>query len=237
MVSSGILTTVRITFDKEKRRCVWYLQVFSLRFESPSIKRNGDVCGILRYSHRYSNTLLQRETRMCMAFSGILIDIRILFDKEKRGCVWYSQVFSSIFEYFSTKSNEDVYDILRYSHWYLNTLRQRETRMCMTFSGILIDIRILFDREKRGCVWHSQVFSYLRNYHTKLSILWKSNYKPYYSLIRLLQLYKKASYINTSAKYLIPNHKMKLQLWLELRSRNEDGSILRCFQVLSYTRT
>jgi len=87
----------------------------------------------------------------------ILIDIRITFDKEKRGCVWHLQVFSSIFELPSTKRNEDVYDISRYSHRHSNYLRQRETRMYMASSGILIDIRITFDEEKRGCVGHLQV--------------------------------------------------------------------------------
>jgi len=36
---------------------------------------------------RYSNYLRQREMRMCMTSSGILIDIRITFNKEKRGHV------------------------------------------------------------------------------------------------------------------------------------------------------
>jgi len=36
---------------------------------------------------RYSNYLQPRETRMCMTSSGMLIDIRITFDKEKRGHV------------------------------------------------------------------------------------------------------------------------------------------------------
>ena len=58
---------------------------------------------------------------MRMAFSGILTDIRIPFDKEKRGWVWHSQVFSSTLEYPSTKRNEDVYDILKYSHRHSNT--------------------------------------------------------------------------------------------------------------------
>jgi hypothetical protein len=48
MVSSGILTMVRITIDKEKRRYVLYFHVFSLRFESPSVKRNEDAYGIFR---------------------------------------------------------------------------------------------------------------------------------------------------------------------------------------------
>jgi hypothetical protein len=191
---SGILLGIWIPFDKEKRGCLWHSRVFSSTFEYPSTKRNEDVYDILRYSHRHLNTLRQREMRMCMTFSGILIniripfdkekrgcvwhsqvfssafeypsikrnedvyDIRIPFDKEKRGCVWHSQVFSSTFEYPSTQRNEDVYDILRYSHRNSNTLRQRETRICMTLSGILINIRIPFDKEKRGCVWHSQVF-------------------------------------------------------------------------------
>jgi hypothetical protein len=121
---------------------------------------NEQGCDMRMYSHRHSNTLRQRGTRMYTTFSGILIDIRntlrqretrmyttfssilidlrISFDKEKRGCVWDSQVFSSTFEYPSTKRNEDVYDILRYSHRHSNILRQRETRMCMAFSGILI---------------------------------------------------------------------------------------------------
>jgi len=146
MAFSGILTDIRIPFDKEKRGCIWHSQVFSSIFEYPSTKRNQDVYGILRYSHRHSNTLRQRETRMCMAFSGILIDIRIPFDKEKRGCIWHSQVFSSTFENPSTKRNKDVYGILRYSHRHSNTLRQKETRMCMAFSGILTTVRITFDK-------------------------------------------------------------------------------------------
>ena len=193
---------IRITFDKKKQGHIWCLQVFLSWFESPSTKRNEDVYDIFRYSHRHSNHLRQRETRMCMTSSGILIQysnylrqketrtyimssgiliiIWITFDKEKRGCVWHLQVFSSTFESHSTKRNEDVYDIFRYSnsifespstkrnediyavfrysYHYLNHLRQRETRMCMTSSGILIDIGIIFDKEKWGHVWCSQVF-------------------------------------------------------------------------------
>ena len=92
---SGILIDIRIPFDKEKRGCVWHSQVFSSTFEYPSTKRNEDklrcsqvfsstfeysstkrnedVYDILRYSHQHSNTLRPRKTRMCMAFSGILI--------------------------------------------------------------------------------------------------------------------------------------------------------------------
>jgi hypothetical protein len=95
MVSSGILTTVRITFDKEKRG---QATLFS---------------GILT---TVRITLDKEKRGQATLFSGILIDIRIPFDKEKRECVWHSQVFSSALEYPSIKRNEDVYGILRYSH-------------------------------------------------------------------------------------------------------------------------
>jgi len=130
MTSSGILINIWITFDKEKRGCVWHLQVFSLIFELPSIKRNEDVYDFFRYSHRYSNHLPQRETRMCVTSSGILIDIRITFDKEKwwcvmvssgiliniritfdkekPGCLWHLQGFWSIFESPLIRRNNDA---------------------------------------------------------------------------------------------------------------------------------
>jgi len=159
MMSSGILMDIRITFDKEKRGHVWCLQVFSLIFELPSTKRNQDMYDVFRYSHRYSNHLRQRETRTGMMSSGILIDIRITFDKEKRGHVWRLRVFSLILELPSTKRNEDMYDVFRDSHWYSNHLRKREMRTCMMSSGILTDIRITFNKDKWGHAWCLQVFS------------------------------------------------------------------------------
>jgi len=86
---------------------------------------------VFRYSHQYSNHLQQRETRTCMMSSGILINIRITFNKGKEGHVRCLQVFSSIFESPSTKRNDDMYDVFRYSHRYSNHLRQRETRTNM----------------------------------------------------------------------------------------------------------
>jgi len=52
----------------------------------------------------------------------------------------------------SIMRNEDVYDIFRYSHRYSNHIHQGEMRMCMTSSGILINIRITLDKEKGGYV-------------------------------------------------------------------------------------
>jgi hypothetical protein len=138
MISSGILIDIRITFDKETPRYVWYLQVFSSTFELHSTKRNEDIYDIFRYSLWHSNYLRQ---------------------KEKRGYVWYIQVFSSIFELPSMTRIEDMYYIFRYSHRESNYLRQRETRICIISSGILINFRIIFDKEKRGYVWYLQVFS------------------------------------------------------------------------------
>jgi len=159
MMSSGFLLDTQMTFDKEKRRHVWCLQVFSSIFESPSTERNKDVYDIFRYSHRYSNHLRQRETTICMTSSGILIDIRITFDKEKQGHVWCVQAFLFIFESPSTrrnenmygvfryfhqysnhlrpKINEDMYGVSRYSHLYSNHLEPKETGTCMMFSVII----------------------------------------------------------------------------------------------------
>jgi len=154
MVSSGILSTARITFDKRETKMrygifryslygsnylrqkrnedvLWYLQVFSLRFELPSTK----------------------EKRRCvMVSSGILSTVRITFDKretkmrygifryslygsnhlrQKRNedALWYLQVFSLTFELPSIKRNED------------------KLRCLQVFSS---NIRITFDKENRG---------------------------------------------------------------------------------------
>ena len=106
--ATTILTTVRITFDKEKRRCVWYLQVFSLRFKLPSIKRNEDAYGMLQvFSSIFESPSTKEERSYTQYASGILIDIRITFDK-KRNEVIHSmlQVFSSIFESPLTKEKQ-----------------------------------------------------------------------------------------------------------------------------------
>ena len=50
--------------------------------------------GIIRYSHRYSNYLQKMRND---------------------DTLWYYQVFSSIFEILSTKRNEVMYDVFRYS--------------------------------------------------------------------------------------------------------------------------
>ena len=62
---------------------------------------------------------------------GIVMDIRITFDIEKRRHVRCLQVFSLIFQ-------------LRYD-------KEKQSYTKYT-SGILIDIRITFDKEKQGCV-------------------------------------------------------------------------------------
>jgi len=83
-----------------------------------------------------------------MMSSGILINIRFTFNKEKRGHVRYLQVLSSTFETPSTKRNEDMKDVLRYSQRYSKYLLTRETKTCMMASGIPNIIRITFRQEK-----------------------------------------------------------------------------------------
>jgi hypothetical protein len=138
---------------------MWCSHVFSLTVESPSTNRNEDMNDVLRYSHRHSNYLQQRETRTCRMFSGILIDIGITFNKDKPSHVRCLQVFSSTFELPSTKRNKVMYDVFRYSHRHSKYLRQRETKSCLMSSGILIDIQITSDKEKWSQVWCHQVFS------------------------------------------------------------------------------
>jgi len=145
-----------------------------------------------------------------MTFSGILIGIRIPFNKEKRGCVRHSQVFSTIFEYPSTKRNEDVYDILRYSHRHSNTLQQRETRMCTTFSGILITVRITYDKRNEVLQSILQVFSLWFE-----STFCKEKRRCAMVSSGILDTYEYIINLNTQepkAKYLLCKYEMNLQL-------------------------
>jgi hypothetical protein len=122
-LSSCILISTRINYDK---RTEDMYDIF-IRFEYNYKEKRGHVWCLQVFS----------------------LNIRIIFDKEKRGHVWCLQVFTLILELSSTKRNEAMYDIFRYSYQYLNYLRQRETRTCMMSSGILINIRIIFDKKKR----------------------------------------------------------------------------------------
>ena len=108
----------------------------TFNFDNIFNKRNEDMYGVFRYSHWYSNYLRQGQTRTCMMSSGIFSNIRITFDKGKRGHVWCLDVFSSIFELPSTRRNVDVWHVL----------------------GILIIIRIIFDIQKiMSCMMSSGI--------------------------------------------------------------------------------
>jgi hypothetical protein len=58
---------------------------FNLRVKRFICLERVNEYGIANYFYQRSTYFRKREARTCMMFSGILIDIRILFDKEKRG--------------------------------------------------------------------------------------------------------------------------------------------------------
>ena len=96
-MTSGILIDIRNTFDKEKRSYSKYASGILIDIR---ITFDKEKSSYIKYA------------------SGILIDIRNTFNKEKQEHVWCLQVFSSMFEIPSTKRNEDMYDVFRYSHRY-----------------------------------------------------------------------------------------------------------------------
>jgi len=57
MMFSGILIDIQITFDKSKRRYRKYASGILIDILIIFKKRNQDVYGIFRYSHRHSNNL------------------------------------------------------------------------------------------------------------------------------------------------------------------------------------
>jgi hypothetical protein len=109
---------------------------------------------------QFRNYLQQRDTRTYMMLSGILSDIRIIFDKGKWRHLWFLQVFASTLKSPSTKEKRRQV----WSHQVLSsTLKspstKGETKTYMMSSGILISTQITFHIEKRRHVWCPQVFS------------------------------------------------------------------------------
>jgi len=117
-------------------------------------------------------TFDKRQTRMRLTSSGILIDIRITFHKrEMRMCMTSSGILIDIritFDKRQTRMRMTCSGIL------INiriTFDKRETRMCMISSGILIDIRIRFDkREMKMCMTSSGILIDIRNYLRKENV-------------------------------------------------------------------
>jgi hypothetical protein len=118
MLCSGIVISVRITFDKKRNKDkLCCLQVFSLRFESTSTKRETrKTYVVFKYSYLGSKHLRQKR------------------NEDKLCCL---QVFSLLLELHATKRNEDMYGVLRYSHSEGINFDIREMRTFTMFSGIL----------------------------------------------------------------------------------------------------
>jgi hypothetical protein len=118
---------------------------------------------------------------------------------------------------------------------HLNHLRQGETRIWVASSGILIIIRITFDKEKRGqamlssgiliniwitfdkerqgCLWHLNVFSLI--FELPSNVKWSITYsiiKPITVIVRTASTIIQLLHL-MKAKYFLPNYKMYLQLW------------------------
>jgi len=88
-------------------------------------------CLALTISHSYVGTYAGSIRQRPLSNWIICLDIRITFEKEKRGHLCCLQLCSTIFESPSTKRNEHMYDVFRYPHPYSNHFRWREQRTFM----------------------------------------------------------------------------------------------------------
>jgi hypothetical protein len=85
--------------------------------------------------------------------------IRTYYDKRNECTHRNIQVFSSAFEYITTRETNIYRDPFRYCHQHSNTLRQEKQLYTKMLSGILINIRIHYDK-RNGCIQRcTQVFS------------------------------------------------------------------------------
>ena len=141
-----------ITFRKRETKTCMMSSGILTQFDLPSTKRNEDMYDVFKYSHSIRFTFDKEERRHVWCLQVFSFDSMTL-QHEKRRHVWCLQVFSLRFDYLSTKRNEDMYDVFRYSH----------------------SIRFTFDKEERRHVWCPQVFSldsiYLRQRGTKTCMM------------------------------------------------------------------
>jgi hypothetical protein len=176
-----------------------------------------------------------KEKRRCVTVSsGILINIRITFDKERRS---YTKYASGILTSVRITSMKDK-------------------RRCVTVSsGILINIRITFDKEKRRYTQYaSGIFTSVRitfnERETKMRYgLFRYSHSIFeYRNIRAREARGRWRICSTmrnegkqcciQGKYSInPIFKKCNYSYEQLFYNHWDGSILCCFQVLSHMRT
>jgi hypothetical protein len=106
MISSGILSYIRITFNKEKRGYVWYVQVFSDTFRITFEKeKRGYVWYVQIFSVIFKLPLIKRNEDMCDIFRYSQLNFESPSKKRKDDMQWYLHVFSFRLEYITIKEN------------------------------------------------------------------------------------------------------------------------------------
>jgi len=191
-----------ITFRHEKPGHVWCVQVFSIPFDYlptreirtcmmssgilitiwlPSDMRNEDMYDVFRYSHYHLITFRHEKGRHVWCLQVFSLPFDYLPTWETKTCMMSSGIFITI-RLPSDMTNEDMYDVFKYSHyhsitfwhekrghvwclqvfsWPFDYLPTWETKTCMTSSGILIRIRLPSDMRNENIY---DVFRY-SHYH------------------------------------------------------------------------